>query len=73
MYLETFIWCWIHMHPYYVLRRLATLLALAAMVLGPLLYLNVDMVRKGHQIRAPSLQIQAAPSMPGDVYLPEEE
>jgi hypothetical protein len=73
MYLETFIWCWIHMHPHHVMRRLATFLALATLVLIPLLYVNVGLVRKGHQLRAPSLEIQAAPNMPGEYYLPEEE
>ena len=73
MALESFIWCWIHLHPYYVLQRLARLLLLAAMVLIPLLYINVDMVRKGFQLTPPKTEIQVARPMPGDVGTLEAE
>lgn len=57
MLLECYIWCWIHLHPGYVLRKLAKLLGLAALVLLPLLYLNVDMARKGFTPVSPSTEL----------------
>lgn len=65
MYLETFIWCWIHLHPGHVLRTLAKLIGLAALVLIPLLYLHVDMLKKGFTPSRPSFSIQASQPTPG--------
>lgn len=60
MYLETFIWCWVHLHPGYLLRRLAKRLGLAALVLIPLIYINVDLVRKGFKPATPSMELQVS-------------
>jgi hypothetical protein len=60
MYLETFIWCWIHLHPGYLLRKLAKLLGLAALVLIPLIYINVDLVKRGGKPAAPSIELQVS-------------
>ncbi|MGZ8242336.1 hypothetical protein [Methylomagnum sp.] len=60
MYLEAFIWSWINLHPGFVLKKLAKLMALAALVLLPLLYINVDMARKGFTPTPPRLELQVA-------------
>jgi hypothetical protein len=60
MLLEAYIWCWINLHPFYVLRRVARLLGLAALIILPLLYVNADLVRKGFNISPPRTHIQAS-------------
>lgn len=66
MALEAFIWCWINLHPYFVLRRLAYLLGLAAILLIPLIYINADMVRQGYQLMTPRAEMRLAPHLPGE-------
>jgi hypothetical protein len=57
MFFECYTWCWIHLHPGHVLRTLAKLFGLAALVLIPLLYLNVDMARKGFTPLSPNTEL----------------
>ncbi len=57
MHLELYIWTWIHLHPRHVMRRLTFLLGISILILGPLLYLNVSMVRKGFELVKPGLEI----------------
>jgi uncharacterized membrane protein YGL010W len=64
MSLEFFIWCWIHLHPGHVLRTTAKLLGLAALVLIPLLFLNVHMLKMGFTPQRPSFEIQVSQSHP---------
>jgi hypothetical protein len=66
MYLEAFIWSWINLHPGFVLKKLAKLMALAALVLLPLLYINVDMARKGFAPAPPRMELQVAQPFPGE-------
>ena len=65
MLFECYIWCWIHLHPGHVLRKLAKLFGLAALVLIPLLYLNVDMARKGFMPLPPSTEVHAPKPIAG--------
>jgi hypothetical protein len=60
MSLEAFIWCWINLHPIHVLRTLAKLLGLAALILIPLLYVNVDLARQGFKPTPPRLELQVS-------------
>jgi hypothetical protein len=61
MYLEAYIWCWIHLHPGYLLRQTAKFLGLAALILVPLFYSNVYLAKQGFTPSSPSLHIQASP------------
>ncbi len=61
MYLEAFIWSWVHLHPGYMLRKTAKFLGLAALVLIPLFYSNVYLIKQGHKPTSPSLHIQSSP------------
>ncbi len=60
MYLETFIWSWVHLHPGYIFRRLMRFLGLAALVLIPLFYSNVYLTKQGFKPSSPSLELQAS-------------
>ncbi|CAL1240124.1 hypothetical protein [Candidatus Methylocalor cossyra] len=60
MYLEAFIWSWIHLHPGYVLKKSAQLLGLAALILIPLLYVNADLVKRGFKPTPPSFQLEVS-------------
>jgi hypothetical protein len=60
MYLEAFIWCWVHLHPGYLLRTLAKRLGLAALILIPLIYINVDLVKRGFKPSTPSIELQVS-------------
>lgn len=64
MLLETYIWCWIHLHPGHVLRTVAKLLGLAALVLLPLFFLNVHMVKMGFTPQRPSFEIRVSQPEP---------
>jgi hypothetical protein len=61
MRVNAYLWCWINLHPGYVLRKLAILFGLAVLVMGPLLYLNVDLVKKGMTLSAPRHELKIAP------------
>jgi hypothetical protein len=65
MYLEAFLWCWVNWHPYYSTLKLAKLLAMAALILVPLLFVNVDLALKGHPPVTPRLELGAPQNYPG--------
>lgn len=58
MTLEAYIWCWVHLHPGYLLRKLAKFLGLAALILIPLLYVNVELIKRGMKVDSPSFEIE---------------
>lgn len=60
MALEIYLWCWMHLEPRYAARKGAKLFGLAALALGPLIYVNMDMSSHGFKPPAPSLTIQAS-------------
>ncbi len=57
MLVEIYIWSWIHLHPTHVRRKLARFLALSAIILLPLLALNLTLVKRGFMPQKPSLEI----------------
>ncbi|WP_125469012.1 hypothetical protein [Methylomagnum ishizawai] len=61
MYLEAFIWSWVHLHPGYLLRQTAKFLGLAALILLPLFLSNIYLVKQGFTPTAPSFHIEASP------------
>jgi hypothetical protein len=60
MVLEIYIWSWIHLHPGHLLRKTAKYLGLAALVLIPLFYSNIYLIRQGFKPTPPSLHMQAS-------------
>lgn len=64
MYLEAYIWCWVHLHPGYLLRKLAKFMGLAALILIPLFYANLELVKRGFVPKPPSFEIQEAAEEP---------
>jgi hypothetical protein len=62
MTLEIFLWGWVHFHPVHSLKRGGRLLLIAAIILLPLLYMNVSLARQGFKISAPSFNLQVAHS-----------
>lgn len=59
MLLDIYLWLWPRMSLRYLLRRGGYLLALAALALGPLLYLNIDLIRQGFKPSQAGLRIEA--------------
>jgi hypothetical protein len=59
----------------HIVRRGGYLLGLALLVTGPLLYVNVDLIRQGFKPSQASLSIHANRDAEkfDQVYLPEEE
>lgn len=49
-----------HLHPVHVMKQTAKMLGLSALILLPLLYLNVQFVRKGFKAAQPSFSLNAA-------------
>jgi hypothetical protein len=58
MLLDAYVWCWINLHPIHMLRSAAKLLGLAALLLIPLLYLNVNLARNGFTPSPPRPELQ---------------
>ncbi len=57
MLLEIYIWSWINLHPRHLARRLTQLAVMSALILLPLLALNVVMVKRGFVPDRPGLEI----------------
>lgn len=71
MLVEIYIWSWIHLHPTHVRKKLARFLVLSAVILLPLLALNLTMVKRGFMPQKPSPEINLSQThYPGDI--PEE-
>ncbi|MEY2699972.1 MAG: hypothetical protein RIQ52_727 [Pseudomonadota bacterium] len=49
MAIQIYAWLWFEAHPRRLARRMAWFLLLAALFLGPLAWLNVDLIRKGYR------------------------
>jgi hypothetical protein len=58
MFVEIFVWSWINLHPIHLLKKSAVLLGLAALVLLPLIYVNIDLIKKGFRPASPSFNIE---------------
>lgn len=59
MLLDIYLWLWPRMQARYLARRTAYLLGLALVLIGPLLYLNVDLIRQGFKPSRAGLHIEA--------------
>jgi hypothetical protein len=59
MLLELFLWAWPRLYLPYILRRGGYLLGLAVLLVGPLVYVNVDLIRKGFKPSHAGLHIEA--------------
>ena len=68
MMLELYVWAWLHLHPVHVRRVLARFLLMSALILVPLLALNISLVKRGFSPQTPSREINLSQStQPGDV------
>ena len=75
MILELYLWLWPRMQLRYCLRRGGYLLGLALLFIGPLIYVNVDLIRKGFKPSQAGLTIESSHEqvqVEGH-YLPESE
>ena len=70
MLLEAYIWTWMNLHPIHAIKTLARLTGLAALIILPLLALNVNLVRNGFRPTPPrpELQISQSPEYQGDSF-----
>ena len=59
MLLDIYLWLWPRMQVRHMVRRSAYLLGLALCLIGPLLYLNVDLIRQGFKPSRAGLHIEA--------------
>lgn len=75
MILELYLWLWPRMQLRYCLKRGGFLLGLALLLIGPLLYVNIDLIRKGFKPSKAGLSIESSQeSVKYDsYYLPETE
>ncbi len=75
MLLETYLWLWPRMRLGHLLKRWAYLLGLAVLLIGPLVYVNVDLIRQGFKPSQARLQIESdrGAHAAGVVYLPEDD
>jgi hypothetical protein len=64
MLLKLYIWCWINLHPQYVLRRTAQFVGLSVLLLIPLLYLNLTIVQRGGAPTGPRFEINLSKFSP---------
>lgn len=64
MLLEIYIWSWINLHPRHLARRLTQLAVMSALILLPLLALNVVMVKRGFVPDRPGLEIDLSQAGP---------
>lgn len=73
--LDIYVWLWPRMQVRHLVRRSAYLLGLALFLIGPLLYLNVDLIRQGFKPSRAGLHIEADRGrLDSDVYtLPAED
>jgi hypothetical protein len=68
MMVEIYIWSWVHLHPAHVRRTLVRLLGISAIILLPLLALNLTLIKRGFTPQTPSLEINLSQThYPGDV------
>ena len=65
MMLEIYVWSWLHLHPAHVRRKLARFLGLSALILLPLLAMNLALIHRGHSPLTPQMEIR-----PGQGYYP---
>lgn len=75
MLLDFYLWLWPQMSARYLLKRCGYLLGLAILLIGPLVYVNVDLIRQGFKPSRASLNIEADHSYQttGLYYLPADE
>lgn len=75
MILELYLWLWPKMNRKHVLKRVSYLFGLALMLIGPLLYMNVELIRQGFKPSQAKLSIEAdRGAYSSGIYpLPEEE
>lgn len=76
MLLELYLWAYPRINPRYLIRRGGYLLGLAVLLVGPLLYVNIDLIRKGFRPSQAGLQIGADSSSraaSGYYQLPEDD
>ena len=73
--LDLYVWLWPRMQLRYCLRRGGYLLGLTLLLIGPLLYVNVDLIRKGYKPSQVGLTIDATQETAkvDAVYLPEDD
>ncbi len=68
MVLEIYIWSWVHLHPASVRRTVTRLLGISAMILLPLLAMNLTLIKRGFSPQTPSREINLSqPYYPGDI------
>ena len=75
MLLDLYLWLWPRMDLPYLLKRTGYLMGLTVLFIGPLLYVNVDLIRKGFKPSQTSLNIEASrpPQETGTYNLPDDE
>jgi hypothetical protein len=67
MLIDIYVWSWIHLHPVHVRRVITRFLLLSALILAPLLLLNITLVKRGFSPQTPSLEINLnQANYPGD-------
>lgn len=59
MLLDLYLWLWPQMGVRYLLKRFGYLFGLALLLIGPLLYVNVELIRQGFKPSRASLSIEA--------------
>lgn len=75
MLLEIYLWLWPRVQLRHIFRRAAYLCGLALLLIGPLLYLNFDLIRQGFKPSRAGLHIEADLGGPRTLanQLPERE
>jgi hypothetical protein len=73
--LEFYLWLWPRMQLRYCLKRGGYLLGLTLFLIGPLMYVNVDLIRKGYKPSQAGLSIEGNDEAAkfDAVYLPEDD
>lgn len=58
MWVETYVWLWMHFDAKLWLRKMLRRLGLALLFIVPLLYLNIDLIKKGYRPSQTGLTIR---------------
>lgn len=75
MLLETYLWLWPRMQLRHLAKRGAYLMGLTLLLIGPLIYVNVDLIRQGFKPSQARLHIEADRSAHhnGTYYLTDDD
>lgn len=75
MIIDIYLWLWPRMNVGHLLKRAGYLLGLSVLLIGPLLYVNIDLIRQGFKPSQAGLHIEADHGSynTGLYSLPEDE